>query len=64
MKRMSLQRRRVVGAASIAACMGGIGPALFQHHPRLEWVWLVLYVPLMIWLIVLMARLQRSEGCA
>jgi hypothetical protein len=63
MRRMSWQRRRVVGAASSLACMSGIGPALSRHHPRVEWVWLVVYVLLLIWVIVLMVRLGRDEGC-
>jgi len=45
------------------AALSGMGPALSRHHPRVEWVWLVLYVPLMIWVIVLMVRLGREEGC-
>jgi hypothetical protein len=43
--------------------MGAIGPSLFRHHPLAEWVWLAAYVPVMIWVIVLMVRLQRDEGC-
>jgi hypothetical protein len=63
MRKMSLQRRRVAQLAGSLACMGGIGPSLRQHHPRVEWVWLVLYVLLMIWVIVLMVRVRRDERC-
>ncbi len=63
MRKMSLQRRRVVGLASSLACLSGMGPVLRQNHPRLEWAWLVLCVLLMIWVIVKMVRLQRDEGC-
>lgn len=63
MRTMSRQRRRVVGLASSMACMGGVGPALFRAHPRAEWVWLLAYVLVMIWVIVLMVRLRRDEGC-
>lgn len=63
MREMSAARRRVVGLASSLACMSGVGPVLLRHHPRAEWVWLAAYVPVMVWLIVLMVRLRREEGC-
>jgi hypothetical protein len=63
MREMSLKRRRVVGLASSLACMSGVGPVLLRHHPLMEWVWLGLYIALMVWVIVLMVRLRRDEGC-
>jgi hypothetical protein len=43
--------------------MAGVGPMLLKGHPRMEWVWLAVYVALMIWVIVRMVRLRRHEGC-
>jgi hypothetical protein len=63
MRKMSVERRRVAGLASSLACMAGVGPVLLRHHPRVEWAWMVVYVSLMIWVIVRMVRLRRSEGC-
>lgn len=63
MRKMSEERRRVVGLAASLACMSGVGPVLFRNHPRAEWVWLVVYASLLVWVIVKMVRLGRSEGC-
>ena len=63
MRKMSDERRRVAGLASSLACMAGVGPVLLRNHPRAEWVWLVMYVSLMVWVIVRMVRLRRDEGC-
>lgn len=64
MRKMSLQRRRLVLLANSVACMGGVGPSLSQHHPQLEGVWLGLTATLLIWVIVQMMRLRKDEGCA
>ncbi len=64
MRKISAARRRVVSLAASLACMGGVGPSLFHNHPRAEWMWLAAYIPVMIWVIVLMVRLRRVEGCA
>ena len=63
MRAMSPARRRVVGLASSLACMSGVGPSLLRKHPRAEWVWLVVYVSVLIWVIVLMVRMERRQGC-
>ena len=63
MRKMSAERRRVAGLASSLCCMAGVGPVLLRHHARLEWAWLVVYVSLMVWVIVRMVRLRRSEQC-
>ena len=63
MRKMSLQRRRVVLLASSLTCMGGVGPSLSQHHPQLEDLWLGLMATLLIWVIVQMMRLRKDEGC-
>jgi hypothetical protein len=63
MRRMSVQRRRVVSLASSVAAMSGVGPLLFPHHSVARWVWLGLMATLLIWVIVLMLRLKRDDGC-
>ena len=63
MRKMSRQRARVVAMAGGVSVMSGLGPLLRQHHPRLQWLWLVFLVLMMIWVIVQMVRLQRDEGC-
>ena len=63
MRKMSEERRKVVVLASSLACMAGVGPVLLRQHPRLEWAWLVVYVSVLVWVIVRMARLKRDEGC-
>ncbi len=63
MRKLSPERRKVAGLASSLACMAGVGPMLLKGHPRMEWVWLAVYVALMIWVIVRMVRLRRHEGC-
>ncbi len=64
MRRLSVQRRRVVALASSVAAMSGVGPLLFARHCWAAWVWMGLMVTLLVWAIVLMTRLRRHEGCA
>lgn len=63
MRKMSEERRRVVGLAASLACMSGVEPVLLRGHPRVQWVWLAVYASLLVWVIVKMVRLGRSEGC-
>jgi hypothetical protein len=63
MRQMSAERRRVVAMASSLAAMSGVGPVLLRGHPAAEWVWLAVYLPLMLWVIVRMVRLGRRERC-
>jgi len=63
MRRLSEQRRRLAAMAGGLAAMSGTAPLLLQHHSRLRWGWLALMVTLMVWVIVLMVRLRRNEGC-
>jgi hypothetical protein len=63
MRKLSPERRKVAGLASSLVCLSGVGPLLLKGHPRMEWVWLAVYVALMIWVIVRMVRLRRHEGC-
>lgn len=64
MRRLSAARRRVGVLASSIAAMSGVGPLLFQHNFWARWVWLGLMATLLVWVIVLMARLRKDEGCA
>jgi hypothetical protein len=64
MRRMSVQRRRVVVLASSVAAMSGVGPLLFARHSWLRWGWMGLMAALLAAVIVLMVRLRRDEGCA
>ena len=63
MRKMSVQRRRVVSLGGSVAALNGVGPLLFPHHSAARWVWLGLMTTLLIWVIVLMLRLKRDEGC-
>ncbi len=63
MRQLSERRRRLVATACGASAMSGVGPALSRHHPRLEWVWLGLLAALLVWVIVMMVRLNSEEGC-
>jgi hypothetical protein len=44
--------------------MSGLGPLLFPRHSAARWVWMGLMATLLVWVIVLMLRLRRDEGCA
>jgi hypothetical protein len=59
-----MQRRRVVVLASSVAAMNGLGATLLSRHLWLGRVWLGLMVTLLVYVIVLMLRLRRDEGCA
>ena len=64
MRQMSVQRRRVVALAGSVAAMSGLGPLLLPRHSWMRWGWMGLMATLLVWVIVLMARLRRDEGCA
>jgi hypothetical protein len=63
MRRMSVQRRRVVSLASSVAALSGVGPLFFPRHLVARWMWLGLMATLLIWVIVLMLRMKRDEEC-
>jgi hypothetical protein len=63
MRRMSRERRRVVVMAAGVASLSGLGPVILAGHPRLRVVWLAGMVVLLVWVIVLMVRLRRMDGC-
>jgi hypothetical protein len=60
---MSVQRRRVVVMASSLAAMSGIGSVLFRGHVWLGWTWMGVEIAFLVWVIVLLLRLRRDEGC-
>jgi hypothetical protein len=63
MRKMSLQRRRVVSLAASVAALSGLGPVLFPRHSAARWVWLGLMATLLFWVILLMLRMKRDERC-
>jgi hypothetical protein len=68
MRRMSVQRRRVVVMAASVSAMSGMGPLLFEGHTQRQlWMrcaWLGVIAMLLVVVIALMVRLKRDEGCA
>ncbi len=64
MRRMSVQRRRVVVLACSVAAMSGVGPVLFSRHAWLRDAWIGLMLGLLAWVVVLTVRLRRDDGCA
>ena len=63
MRKISVQRRRVVATAGGLAAMSGVGPLLLQRHYWARWAWLGLMVTLFARVIALMVRLKRDERC-
>ncbi len=63
MRQISAARRKVVVMASSLASMSGVGPILLKHHHWAQFVWMGLMATLLVWVIVLMVRLRRDEGC-
>ena len=63
MRQISRQRRRVVVMASSIAAMSGMVPALLRGHTWMLWTWMGLEAAMLVWVIVLMVRLRRDEGC-
>lgn len=64
MRQLSARRRRLVSFSGSVAAMSGLGPLLFPRHSAARWVWMGLMATLLVWVIVLMLRLRRDEGCA
>jgi VIT1/CCC1 family predicted Fe2+/Mn2+ transporter len=63
MRKLSVQRRRVVGLAGSVAAMSGVGPALFHRNHWALAVWLGLMMMLLGWVLVLMVRLRKDDRC-
>ncbi len=63
MRKMSVQRRRVVALAGSVAAMSGVGPLLFHRNHWAVAIWLGLMVALLVWVVVLMARLMKDGRC-
>jgi hypothetical protein len=63
MRKLSVQRRRVVVLASSVAAMSGVGPLLFHRNHWAMAVWLGLMMTLLVWVVVLMVRLRKGERC-
>ena len=64
MRKMSVQRRRLVVQAGGLASLHALMPSLLPRGGWREWVWLSVMAALMVRVIVMMIRLRRAEGCA
>jgi hypothetical protein len=53
----------VVALAGSVAAMSGVGPLLFHRNHWAVAIWLGLMVALLVWVVVLMARLMKDGRC-
>lgn len=45
------------------SAMSGLAGAVLPRHSWLRWAWLAFVAALLVWVIVLLVRLNRDEGC-
>jgi energy-converting hydrogenase Eha subunit C len=62
MSKLSPQRRRIVVMAGSVACIAGVVPTLLKEHPVLRMVLLAFMVAALVYVVVEVVRLKRSEG--
>jgi hypothetical protein len=62
MRKLSLQRRKVVVLAGSLAAMSGIGPLLMQRHHYLGLVWIGCVAVMMVIVITQLVKLKREVG--
>jgi hypothetical protein len=64
MRKLSSARRRLAALASSVASMSAMGSMLLRENHRLGLVWMGVIAAMLVWVIKLMVRLRRNEGCA
>jgi hypothetical protein len=62
MRKLSLQRRKVVVLAASTAAMSGVGPLLFQKHPYLRIAWVGFMAVMLVVVVLQLAKLKKAEG--
>jgi hypothetical protein len=62
MRKLSVQRRRLVGLSASMAALSGVVPLLLRNHARLWWVWLCAMAAVLVWVIARLSKLNCEES--